>query len=222
MIFEGTYQDRFEDNNFRFNGAFKTQDGTNTKLMDNHVAGAERVAFSVQGVPCGRSDGPSGNVAHSSLFGLVIFPNDKLVISARSCVQISSYTFWRCRDAGLYYNNKVSVLSTDNIFVENGLHMYFQIFGPDSVTHQAYQHNVEIMNSIFVGATSSFDCTTDALKTDDNIRLARKSSNSWTNGSHVAFSIPAFMAGMNNAPQKPFFNIKTYPAIKGRTSVHGK
>lgn len=67
---EGSYQDRHETFNVRYNGAINLAKATNPVLEYNHVGGCERVGFAVLGESCSSSGKFVGNVAHSCLLGV--------------------------------------------------------------------------------------------------------------------------------------------------------
>lgn len=67
---EGSYQDRLETFNVRYNGAINLAKATNPVLEYNHVGGCERVGFAVLGESCSSPGTFVGNVAHSCLLGV--------------------------------------------------------------------------------------------------------------------------------------------------------
>lgn len=77
---EGSYQNRREKSNFRFNGAFNLDKATNLVLENNHVGGAERLGFRTTGEPCDvTAVSPwTGNVVHTALVGVGLLPINPL------------------------------------------------------------------------------------------------------------------------------------------------
>ena len=53
MIWEGAYQERQEVTNFRFNGGVNGMGSTALTMLDNVVAGSERVGYHVPPLACG-------------------------------------------------------------------------------------------------------------------------------------------------------------------------
>ena len=75
---EGSYMDRQEPLNVRYNGAFSALDATNLVFEGNHVGGTERVGFSLPPESCVTTPANpyKDNVAHTTLLGLAITPKD--------------------------------------------------------------------------------------------------------------------------------------------------
>ncbi|XP_033757813.1 fibrocystin-L-like [Pecten maximus] len=217
VVWEGAYQEREESFNFRWNGAINAPKAKLIILEDNVVAGAERTAYRLNAVQCG-SSGYGSNQAHSSLMGFGIFPEDVLSVS---CVVISNFTIWKSRDAGIYYQNTLSVEVHNAVLVENTVGTVSFIVGPSAVGHQTAEKYVLIKDSVVVGATSSFDCTTDALKSDENIMFSSQGRTWVGDGSHTGVSFTNFFQGSNSMPKKPHYNTMSYASVFGLMRLEG-
>ncbi|OWF48083.1 fibrocystin-L-like [Mizuhopecten yessoensis] len=191
-----------------YSGAISGMGSRELTLTDNSVSGTDGVAFHVPGVECGLTSGPSGNEAHSSSIGLAVFPGDNV---QGSCYQISNYYIWECRDIGIYYNNKLSVDITDTVLAENTLGIYAQVIGPSAVSHLYTPKHCTIKNSLIIGTTSSYNCSTDHVRASGEM--------SQTKRSHVGLTFASFMQGSNGAPGSSLIGIGTYPAVMGVTNV---
>ncbi|XP_021343370.1 fibrocystin-L-like [Mizuhopecten yessoensis] len=192
-------------------GAIHGLQGRHMKIKDNVVTGTYGVAFHVPGVECGATAGGVGNEAHSSAIGVAVYPDDDLVQS--SCYQISNYFIWKCRDIGIYYNNRLSVVTRNNVLIENTLGLYHSVIGPNAVNHEYATKYCNITHTLIIGATSSFDCTSDRINSTGISTQYR--------AGHVGMDFTSFMQGTNGAPSSSLVGIKTYPAIMGATNVDG-
>lgn len=93
IIFPGEYQDRYEPENLLWNGGIEVGNARRPVVINNTVAGSERVGFKIKGLSC---DDPSdrdvnwyGNTVHSTLHGVHLFAG------ARSgCLLVSTETLW--------------------------------------------------------------------------------------------------------------------------------
>ncbi|XP_021347967.1 fibrocystin-L-like [Mizuhopecten yessoensis] len=217
VVWEGSYQDRQESFNFRHNGAISATTAKAIVIEDNVVAGAERAGYRLNAMECG-SAGYGSNLVHSSLMGFGIYPGDELTVS---CVQISNITAWKCRDSGVYYENVLSVEIKNVVLVENTVGSAPLMNGPSAVAHQTADKYVLIKDSTVVGATASFDCTSDKLKSDENIQFSSQARTWNTDGSHVGIGFTLFIESGNAMPKKPHFGTMSYPTIFGRMKFDG-
>ncbi|XP_069115226.1 fibrocystin-L-like [Argopecten irradians] len=216
VIWEGSYLDREETNNFRHNGAFQATEAKWIIIDGNVVAGAERAGYRLNAEACD-SSGYGSNMAHTCLMGIGIYPEDALTVS---CVLISNFTIWKCRDVGMYYQNAFSVEFRNNILVENTVGSVALVVGPSTVSHLYANKYVLYKDSWVVGATTSFDCTADALKSDENIRFSSQ-ARTWVDQSHVGIGGTIFTQASNNMPKKPHLGEMAYNAIAGVTRIEG-
>ncbi|XP_021358207.1 fibrocystin-L-like [Mizuhopecten yessoensis] len=191
-------------------GAISGMGSKELTLTDNSVSGTNGVAFHVPGVECGLTSGPSGNEAHSSSIGLAIFPGDNV---QGSCYQVSNYFIWKCYDIAIYYNNRLSVVLINNTMAENTLGIYNQIIGPSAAAHLYAAKQCTVKDSIIIGTTSSYNCTTDQAKSTG--------ISSQITGGHVGLVFASFMQGSNSAPFYGLTGIRNYPAIMGIMNVEG-
>ncbi|XP_021354106.1 fibrocystin-L-like [Mizuhopecten yessoensis] len=217
VVWEGAYQDREEQFNYRFEGAINAEKAKDIVIEDNVVAGAERVGYRLNAMECG-SAGYGRNLVHSSLTGFGIFPEDELTVS---CVQISNITAWKCRDSGIFYENSASVEINSVLLIENTVGTAPLVIGPAAISHLTADKYVLIKDSTVVGATTSFDCATDTLKSDENIAFSSQARTWNTDGSHIGIGFAMFLSGSNNMPKKPHLGSMSYPAILGITNLDG-
>ena len=222
-IWPGSYQDRLEKQNFLYEAGIEAMLATNLVLQGNVVAGSERAGIRYMGADCGTATtNIADNVVHSSLSGMAYFPVD--ISSSVTCIKWSKIFVWKNLDWGLYLNIGPSIELEDVISSENGVGVFTMVVGPSSTSHVAKNKHVSLSHSTFVGKTPSYDCASDVMpRHDDNIFLSSH-TRSWSNGTHgkVGFSIAVFTSGSNGAPEKPFFGIMSYMALKGIMLASGK
>ena len=101
VVFPGTYQDRYEEENLMWNAGIEVEEATNPVLIDNVVAGSERVGFKIRGESCYADPNPetdwSGNIARGTLHGVHMFPE-----SLKDCAKISNFGIYKSYDFGIY------------------------------------------------------------------------------------------------------------------------
>ncbi|GFN92112.1 fibrocystin-l [Plakobranchus ocellatus] len=222
-IWPGSYLDRSEPFNIEYEGAFEGSLSTGLVLINNTVAGAERLGFHLPGQACTTGDSGlwSNNRASGALIGVGIFPEDPAADA--TCVTYSGFTLWKNFDFGIYYNNEPSVVLKNNRLIENGIGIFPMVIGPSATGHAYADKYCEIDDNIFVGKTSSFSYTDDVMSSsDENIALSGQGRGSGTGTcGKIGFMMTTFTGGSNASPFKPFMNIMSYNAIGGRTMVDG-
>ena len=221
VIWTGTYQDRYETFNPRWESGIKAIDAENLTLQDNIVVGSERIGYHVKPMACDETPGRySNNLAFSNLIGSVIFPEDDV---SGQCAMISGFISWKNHDFGLYYQNDPSVKLDNNIVVENGLGIWTAVLGPSSLGHIIGDKTAEISNTLLVGATASFDCSNDVSPVSDNFDLGSNARPGRApTGGMIGLSFPNFYQKSNMAPGKPFIGCKAYNSIAGLMKVTSK
>ncbi|ESO84871.1 hypothetical protein LOTGIDRAFT_131466, partial [Lottia gigantea] len=217
----GSYQDRFETKNIRYQGSIELIDAITPILIDNVVAGSERIGYHVLGESCSGSgvEAWSGNQAHTSLIGVGILPTDPTL--SASCVQFSNFMVWKNGDFGIYYNSERSVEVKGVVAADNQVGIFTFVVGPSAVGHVFGDKMAAIEDTLVIGHTPSFDCAVDRLDpTDANVELSEQ-GRSFGNGTGgvVGMSTTTFNQGSNNAPEKKFINIMAYNSINGLMTI---
>ncbi|KAK3107032.1 hypothetical protein FSP39_005622 [Pinctada imbricata] len=219
--FEGSYQDRFEILNIRYNGAFSFFFTTGLVLEGNHAAGYERVGFHVPPESCDTvSANPyRDNAAHSGLMGLSILPQTSPL--SGTCVRYSNFEVWKNANYGLYVNGKPSMRISGIKSADNGVGVFTFIHSPPAVAHLFENKDSLIHDSFFVGRSDSFDCTTDVVDSKDpNIMISNKNGGQKCDTSrYIGVVMTSFMSSSNNAPEKPLCGILSYQAIAGLSKM---
>ncbi|XP_061168814.1 fibrocystin-L-like [Saccostrea echinata] len=215
---EGSYQDRKETSNFRFNGAFNLHKATNLILQDNHVGGAERLGFRTTGEPCDVSaiNPWRGNVVHTALVGVGLLPIDPLPDYLKQCVKYSFFTLWKNLDYGIFYIGPASS-SVENLkAADNGVSVFQFVMGPASLGHNYANKYAKVKDSLIIGTSDELNCAT-ALgdKTDDNIAIGQEKMQFHSSPIRVGVTMPTFSSGSNACPNMPCSGIMSYQAIKG-------
>ena len=216
--------DRFETFNPRWEAGIEAMEATQLTLQGNLVAGSERIAYHVPPLECSdASDRYSNNKAFANLLGVVTLPDDSLKLS-ESCAKYAGFTAWKNHDFGLYYQNSIDFVADNNVMIENKNGLFGIMNGPSATGHQYAQKTMNITNNVFVGQTSSFDCSIDiAPSNDHNFELSGNSRPSLSpfNSGMVGLVFPNFYQGSNKAPLKPFKGCMSYNAIGGLMTLSG-
>ena len=217
----GTYQDRYEPFNFRWEAGIEAIEAKRLILQDNLVTASERFGFHVPLLPCGDTSGRySNNMAYSNLIGSGILPSDT---ADGNCVQMSGFISWKNHDFGLYYQNFPSLKIDDNILVENRQGIWTGITGPAAAGHAIGNQTVEISNNLIVGAGPTYDCANDVSPVNENMDLSAFARPRMApTGGMIGLIFPNFMSSSNNAPKKPFTGIMSYNAIAGLMKLKSK
>lgn len=143
-----------------------------------------------------------------------------LLTEGMDCIQINNFQVWKNLDYGIYYNNLVSSVIEGIKAADNGVNIFQFIIGPAAVQHQYENKFAEVFDSLIVGTSDAFDCSTDVPNTNDcNIKLSKQSRSH--SPRRLGITMPTFSSGGNKAPEKPFAGIKAYQAIGGRGYLSG-
>lgn len=220
-LWSGTYNGRFETNNKKFDAAFNAQKSTNLLLVDNVVAGSERMGFSLPGESCTAPTRWSGNVAHSVLIGIGLFPDD--IVAYLDCISFNGFTIYRAVDFAFLYLNNPSVKFNQITLVDNGIGFLPFVIGPDATSHSFASKFVEFTNSLIVGTSPEFDCNNDIIDQTPNIQLNNLGKRFYAkNRGRIGYTWPSFTSGTNGAPFMPFIHVGAYNSIKGVMRTEGK
>ena len=222
VIWTGTYQDRFETFNPRWESGIEAIDAENLTLQDNVIVGSERVGYHVKPLACDEDASRySNNMAYSNLIGSVILPDDTVT---GDCVKMSGFISWKNHDFGLYYQNDPSVIIDNNIVAENGVGLWTGVLKPSATLHEIGNKTAVVSNSLFVGATASYDCDKDVSPVEeDNFEIsANARPGKAPNGGMIGLTFTNFYQESNKAPGKPWIGCKAYNSIAGLTKVESK
>lgn len=214
MEWTGTYQDRYEPLNFRWEAAIEAMEAKRLVLLDNLVTGSERFGYHVPPLQCSDSSNRyRNNRAFSNLIGYGILPEDSF---SGDCVKISGFVLWKNHDYGIYYQNKVDVKIENNVLADNRQGIWIGIAGPNPVNHSIDGKIVEISSVLLVGASPFFDCKSDVSPVNDNMKLSNSARPPMApSGGMIGVVFPNFMGGFNGAPKGLFTGMLTYSAIAG-------
>jgi hypothetical protein len=108
--------------------------------------------------------------------------------------------------------------------IENGLGLFANVIGPDSVTHQFADKFVTLENSRVVGESPDFNCETDTVdKADPNYALS-SFVRSWRigQGGRVGVASSTFTRGSHIYPGHSFTDSDYYNSIKGLMNIRGR
>ncbi|KAJ8026005.1 Fibrocystin-L [Holothuria leucospilota] len=218
IIFPGEYQDRFEPENLIWNGGIEVDKARRPVLINNTVAGSERVGFKVKGELCSGPSDPGakwyGNVAHSTLHGVHLKET-----SQPGCSMVSEFFIWNSFDYGVYAQISSSLLVADSVLVDNKGGVFALIVGPHALSHQPSDKFVEVQDSILVGTSPSYDC--NAVSPEAAPFTGKHRNALAPGGGNVGFYIVTFMSSTNGAYFKPLGGVMSYPAISGLSKLTG-
>ncbi|XP_046549966.1 LOW QUALITY PROTEIN: fibrocystin-L-like [Haliotis rubra] len=219
-LWPGSYQDRAESANIRFDGGIDAMKASGLVLQNNVVAGSERSGIRVRGEECSGEATWIGNEVHSGMIGITMFITDEDVVST-TCIYFANFLLWRNYDYGIYYNQVASLKARFITSIENGIGIFPMVVGPGALSHQTSDKFVEVSDSMFVGQTSSFDCNVHKIdSSDENWRFSSQ-ARSFAHGviSMVGLLFPQFTGGGNAAPEMGLPNVMSYNSISGIMTI---
>ncbi|XP_022097673.1 fibrocystin-L-like isoform X1 [Acanthaster planci] len=218
MVFPGTYQDRFESENLDWNAGIEVDKADKVVLINNTVAGSERVAFKVRGEACFDPPNPLtdwyGNVGHSTLHGIHIFLSPIL-----PCTKVANFLIYKSWDFGIYHQSTARVLVTDVKLVDNKIAILPIVFSPAALSHKTSDKFVRVKDSLIVGVSDSFECSSDSVQPENAGQSSKQRGPRAPGGGHTGLLWSSFLSGSNGAPFKPFHGANSYPMINGITEV---
>ncbi|XP_052063080.1 fibrocystin-L-like [Mytilus californianus] len=218
-VWDGSYLNRHEITNYDHDGSMSLMEASNVVLENNAVSGGERSCYHVPPQSCDSTTGLySGNIARTCLLGVMVLPTDSV---SGTCAKYTGFAMSKCAYFGIYYNSGPSLVVDDVCISDSAVGIFPMIIGPSATLHQYADKSALISNSLIVGKSSAFDCSTDVLDlSDDNIELSVNSRPTEINR-RIGVVFTSFTSGSNNCPKKPCFNIMAYQAIKGLTRIEG-
>ena len=220
MEWTGTYQERFESFNFRWEAGIYAPEANRLILRDNLVTASERFGFRIPPLTCGNMTGSySNNMAYGNLIGVGLLPEDSV---AGDCLEYSGFTLWKNHDFGIYYQQSQSARISNNILIDNRQGIFTHVNGPGVLSHQISSKEVQIENNLIIGASPVYDCANDVSPSTDNMALSPSRPNMAPTGGMIGVVFPNFMSGSNGAPKKPFAGITKYNAIAGLMTLRSK
>ncbi|KAJ8026136.1 Fibrocystin-L [Holothuria leucospilota] len=201
-----------------WNGGIEVVKAKRPVLINNTVAGSERVGYKVRGEPCSeRSDSSAkwyGNVAHSTLHGIHLKDDSK-----HGCSMVSNFFIWNSFDYGVYAQIPSSLSVADSVLVDNKVGIFALIVGPPAIQHKTSDKFVEVKDSVLVGTSPSYDCHADSPKAAMDTEIHR---NQLSPGEgNVGFFFAVFMSLRNGAYFRSLSGVKSYPTIRGISKLTG-
>ncbi|XP_038045747.1 fibrocystin-L-like [Patiria miniata] len=218
VVFPGTYQDRFEEENTDWTGGIEVENANKAVLVNNTVAGSEKVAFSIKGEPCYDPPNPAtdwdGNVGHSTLHGVYMF-----LTSQPECSKIANFLIYKSWDFGVYAQIESSIRMSGMTLVDNKMAVLPLVIGPNPLRHLTSDVFFQLEDSLIVGVSDSFDCEADAVEPENAAQSASCRSPRAPGKGHSGFVWASFSAGKNMAPAENLHNVMNYPTINGRSEL---
>lgn len=212
-----TWQANFD---IQYWGAIDVHWAESVVLENNFVAGAERIGINLIGDLCpGRGDSLGAanyshsirnNTVYSSMIGVstqptYLYPQDNTTIT---CALIQNFTVFKSTYWGIYFNSPYGFMADSNILVDNHVGIFTMIIEPSPLTHELAKKPNFISNSLIVGQSSSYNCSTDVKPIDINYEKAVTAVPIGSNPNRtgrVGIAWPSFMGSTNGAPYKPWY-----------------
>ncbi|XP_066271366.1 fibrocystin-L-like [Branchiostoma lanceolatum] len=213
LIWPDGYQDRSEDSP-EWTPVFDMFEALTPVLTGNVAAGSQRAGFRVDGEPCtgNSAEAWSGNIAHSCMVGVLVFPGDGLT----PCTKISGFTVWKAHDYGVYFQAKIKEVVVENVvLVDSQVGIYTMLFGAKPLNHDAVEKSMTVQDSVIVGTSPFFDCTLDYTPSDHSYKIASRYGRGVgrPGGGRVGVLSGQCDSKSNAAGIQPFTGSKSYPSI---------
>ncbi len=219
--FPGTYRTN-QPFNPDWTANFEVHDTEGLVLTGNVAAGGAKAGFHTRGVSCSPDNSSqemmANNVAHSTLHGVHTAYSDG---HPSGCSKFPSFTIYSCYHYGIFAFTTASVVISDALLANNYAATFLVVIGPPSLSHVLGDKSVTIESSTIVSATSQFECELDM---DVNAPEISKHPNSYrglrtvSNG-HAGIFIPSFVSSPGGYPTHAWFDLTSYPAISGLTTI---
>ncbi|XP_067882121.1 fibrocystin-like isoform X3 [Heterodontus francisci] len=208
---------RQPDNGAEWIAGIKVNLVDNVKLLNNVVAGSERLGYYINGQQCFQQEPPwSGNVAHSNLHGVHLYTGDGF----QCCSKISGFLAYKNYDYGIFLHIQSSVLVCNVTLVDNGVGLLPMVYGESAQKHKCVKKYIEIQKSVIIGTSSTFDCFKDRIKPTltshltHNVHAPRTPSQG-----RIGILWPAFTSKPGEGPNRPWHQITSYSAVHGITKL---
>lgn len=220
----GSYNGRAEAFNIRYEAGIEAFDAKRLILTNNYVSGSQRVGYHVPGEDCTVvSSVYKNNYAAGNLMGVAILPNNILSTSGRTlCTRLGGFILSKNFDFGIYYNNELSLVATDNVYADEETALFPMVIGPSSLGHVCGDKTITVSNSIVIGKSSQSNCALETTPSGTYLILSEKHrSPKGPNGEKLGILFPQFTQGGNNCPEKPCANIMSYNSLCGKMTLEG-
>jgi len=195
-------------------GAIDAHKADSIVMENNFVAGAQRSGILFKGGLCpgvasigtGMNHSIQNNIVHSALAGVSIYPD--YTYEQLDCVSMSGFTVFKAVHWGIYYQNTQRIVMDSNILVDNQVGVFSNILIPNMLSHEPTSKTLQIRNSIFIGRSTSFNCSTDTKPNDFNSLWATKIvafGAGPAESGMIGLTPGNFLGSGNGMPKKPWF-----------------
>ncbi|XP_068250285.1 fibrocystin-L-like [Palaemon carinicauda] len=214
MLFPGTYNGRFEEQNLDWFGAFSINKANRIVLEGNVVAGSEQAGYQTFGELCEDETLWQDNEVHSAIYGVMIWRKGKGG-AINECRRINNFYAWRIWDTAFYVQDYTSSLITGVTSVDSKVGVLQLVYSPHALSHQYMEKTAVIEESLFVGASPSHTCDYQASNPPINTFQGKRLWHGGLNGGHSGIVFASFVSSPNLAPKKSFSAVTSYPALHG-------
>ncbi|XP_063605340.1 fibrocystin-L-like [Penaeus indicus] len=216
LFFPGTYNGESEDQYQPWEGGFYLNKASRTVLQGNVVAGSELAGYRTYGELCEESTNWVDNEVHGATYGVMLWKKGNP--EPMDCRRINNFYAWRITDTAFYMQTSASLHLTNVVSADSRIGTNQIIYAPPALSHMVSTKTATTDNSLFIGASPSYDCTYH----DSQSNAQSFFGNLWTkgiDGGNAGVMLAVFVSGVNMAPKHPFHEASSYPAINGATYI---
>ncbi|ROT65416.1 putative fibrocystin-L [Penaeus vannamei] len=216
LFFPGTYNGEAEDQYQPWEGGFYLNKATGTVLEGNVVAGSELAGYRTYGELCDESTNWIDNEVHGATYGVMVWKKGQPV--PNDCRRINNFYAWRITDTAFYMQSYASLHLTNVVSADSRIGTNQLVYAPPALSHMVSTKTATTDNSLFIGASPSYDCTYH----NSTSNAQNFFTNLWTkgiDGGNAGVMLAAFVSGINMAPKHAFHEASAYPAINGATYI---
>ncbi|CAL8088348.1 unnamed protein product [Calicophoron daubneyi] len=173
-----------------YEGALDVMAAENTVMINNTVAGAERVCMMTGGLDCAVNTSAlrQNIILHSCLVGILNMN------SYDRCRKIAGVTVYSTNEFSIYWRSQASILLEDAKLVDNRGGLYPYVGQPAGELHTKY---FLFQNSLMVGRSGRQSCTDAPLPAIRDAALSLRGPSAPAGGA-LGMTVAQFMSGMGD------------------------
>ncbi|XP_048575327.1 fibrocystin-L-like isoform X2 [Nematostella vectensis] len=213
-----TFNGRIEPVAAIWHGAFETHEGKLHTLINNTVAGSERLGFRTDGEPCTREESPDvqdwyGNVVHGAWHGIHIGYEE----GCDDCSKLSGFCTWGHFDYGIFTYGRSSIKVLNTMVIDNDHGILHNTWGPPAVSHNFADKFYELIDSTLVGTSPGYKCSDNSIVPEGRKPYTKFGAKKPKSGGKIGTSIGFFVSSPGAGPTLSWEGPMSYPAIYGHT-----
>ncbi|KAJ3227695.1 Fibrocystin-L [Clydaea vesicula] len=149
-----TYSFQLDSEASRYIGTYESM-GTTNILINNRAAGSESVGFIIVGQKCGEWENIADNIAHSNMYGALVYSSTDTQTSCTTLENFSTYKNWII---GIFPFLSDSFIGKNLLVADSRAGFLGATVGPRAAMHELVDKFFTIENSIFIGSTNDKIC----------------------------------------------------------------